>query len=413
MSQVSVITATILELLCGVFIINGLIGEERKIKVLEAGAFVITATLYITIVPAEWVNSSYVLTFLYVKLSYRVSWKDSLITGVLSLLLGGIAELICYFPFAFLLHERWTSCEAAFVSVILCYVLVKKFPVWHLREWCRRKEVWYIAVVLFSMVLMLAEIVSYRMTLELELGDYIYIISCVMLMWLMVLRLMKYRYEGRVRQKYFEAFCSVIDQIKGRQHKFQNQLDAVYSLHNLYGEYETLVEEQKKYLGKLVDYEMPTDVLILGNPILIAHVYEKLTEAQEAGLRIRMKLKASMEGCGGEDIHMVEILGTLFDNAIQDMVQTEQTEFLIFQVEEEDGIIIRVANPHREMKNQEIQRMFENGYSTKGEGRGTGLYHVKKLVQKYKIDLWVENRMMEGQNYICFSVVMGRSTPLA
>ncbi len=413
MSYVSVISAIVLELLCSVLIINGLMGEERKIRVFEAGIFILVATIYITVLPAEWVNGCYILTLLYVKFSYRVSWRDSLITVVLSLLLGGIVELICFFPFAFLFNERWTDSKAALFSVVLCYIVVKRCPVWYLKEWCSRKQVWYTAIVLFSLILMLTAIIRYRMTLELGLGDYIYIIFCMALMWLLGLRLMRYRYEEKLRKKYFDAFCSVIDQIRRRQHKFQNQLDAVYSLHKLYGEYETLVEAQRKYLGKLADYEMPTDVLVLENPILIAHVYEKITEAQEAGLRIRMKLRGSLEKCGIKDIHMVEILGTLFDNAIQDMKETGQTEFLVFEVEEGDGVMIRVANPHRKLENREIQRMFEAGYSTKGEDRGIGLYRVKKLVQKHKIELLVENEMIEEQNYICFSLIIGRSTPLA
>lgn len=31
----------------------------------------------------------------------------------------------------------------------------------------------------------------------------------------------------------------------------------------------------------------------------------------------------------------------------------------VFEVEKEDGIIIRVANPHEELKNKEIRQMFE------------------------------------------------------
>lgn len=69
----------------------------------------------------------------------------------------------------------------------------------------------------------------------------------------------------------------------------------------------------------------------------------------------------------------------MLDNVIQDMVATGQTEYLVFEAEKEDGIIIRVANPHSRMKNQELHRMFEKGYSTKGEDR----------------------------NYICFSVMIG------
>ena len=416
MIYVSVTGAVILELLCNIFLLNGLLGKRKKIPTFWAGIYVAAATVYIMIVPDSWTNACYVLTFLYVVLGYHVSWKNSLVTVVVSLLLGGIIELVCLFPFVFILRGYWPESMinllAAFCSVLLCLALVKTIPIWYLKKWCSRKEVWYIAVLLVSLILMLTTVFGFHMTLELELGDYIYIMACLLLMWFLGFRLMKYRYEERIRKKYFHAFCSVIDQIKRRQHKFRNQVDAVYSLHWLYDDYDTLVEEQRKYLGKLLDYEMPADVLILKNPILIAHVYEKITEAQEAGLRIKMELRCSLAKCGIEDIHMVEILGTLLDNAIQDMVATGQRESLIFEVEKEDGFMIRVANPHSRMANHELQRMFEKGYSTKGEGRGIGLYHVNKLVQKYGIDLVAENRMIEEQNYICFSVMIGKSTPL-
>lgn len=301
---------------------------------------------------------------------------------------------------------------AALESVILGYILVKKLPICYLNKWCKKKEVWYIVVVVFSLILLMTKIIDYNMTWEFQLEDYIFILVALSLLWMLCFRLMRYRYEERLRKRYFEAFESVVDQIRSRHHKFQNHLDAVYSLHNLYAEYEVLVEEQRKYLKKLTDYEMPAEVMVLKNPILIAHVYEKITEAQEAGLRIRMKLRCDLERCEMNEIHMIEILGTLFDNAIQDMKQTGQTEFLIFEVEKEDGIIVRVANPHEELKNKEIRQMFERGYSTKGKNRGIGLYHVKKLVQKHTIELLVENRIIEEQNYLCFSVIIGRSTPL-
>ncbi len=54
MSYVSVISATVLELLCSVLIINGLMGEETKIRIFVAGIFILSATLYITVLPEEW-----------------------------------------------------------------------------------------------------------------------------------------------------------------------------------------------------------------------------------------------------------------------------------------------------------------------------------------------------------------------
>lgn len=417
MEYLAIIGAIVLELLLGIVIIKRLLGKQQVIPFAWGILFVVFATVYIVFVPAEWVNGCYIFMLLYIRVGYRVSWKDSLITTLLCVLLVGITELICFFPFVFIFNGKWSETVnnllAAGISFLFWCVCMRKVPVYYLKKWCGKKEVWYIAVVSFSLILMLTTIINYNMTFELELTDYIYIIMGLILMWILSFRLMRYHYEERIRKKYFVVFESVIEQIRSRQHKFQNHLDAVYSLHKLYDEYETLVQEQRKYLQKLTDYEMPAEVMALKNPILIAHVYEKITEAQEAGLRIRMKLRCDLEKCKMDEIHMIEILGTLFDNAIQDMKQTRQTEFLVFEVEKENGIIIRVANPHEEMKNQEIRKMFERGYSTKGKNRGIGLHHVKQLIQKHKIELLVENRIIEEKNYICFSVMIGRSTPLA
>ena len=243
----------------------------------------------------------------------------------------------------------------------------------------------------------------------LELADYLYISICILLMWLLGLRLMKYRYEEKIQRDYLKAFSSVIDQMKRRQHKFRNQMDAVYSLHKLYKDYDSLVEAQCDYLGKLEEYEMPTDVLMLKKPIIIAHVFEKITEAQEAGIKINMRLTCDLANCRIQDIQMIEILGTLFDNAIQDMLKTERTEYLLFEVKEtESGVMICIGNPHEKIPAYELKCMFENGYSTKGENRGIGLYHLKQIVKKQDLEIMIENKCIENQNYIYFSVILGK-----
>ncbi len=408
-------TTTVLELLSSTFVVNGLVGKEKTIPIFKTSIFIVATVAYILMLPDTLTTGSYLLFLLYIKWSYNESWKNSLITLILCIILVGLVELVSFFPFAFIMHgwlsDIMNNLFASSCSVILCFAVARCIPIQHLKNWCEKKEVTYIAVVFFSLLLMLTTIINFKMTLELDVGDYIYITACVVLMWLLVVRLMRYRYEEKIRKKYFDAFCSVIDQMKRRQHKFRNQMDVVYSLHKLYDDYDKLVEEQRKYLGKLVDYEMPTDVLVLENPIIIAHIFEKIAEAQEAGLRIRLKLSCSLADCGIDDIHMVEILGTLLDNAIQDMIATKQKEFLYIEVKYEEGIIIRVANPHKKIKNPEMRLMFEKGYSTKGEGRGIGLYNVRELVKKYKVDLAVENQSEEEKNYICFSLVIKESTP--
>lgn len=413
-SYLLVAGATLLELLCTIFVINGLVGEKRQISVINAIVFSVLTLMYVLLAPNVLTTGSYLIILLYVKFSYKETWKNSIIVVILNIIIVGLVELLCYFPFAFIvrgiLPDEVNNLLASLCGLVLCIIISTYLPIRYLKDWCKKKEVLYIAVVIFSLVLMLTAFTNLRMTLQLELIDYIYISMAVLLMWVLSVRLLKYRYEEKIRKKYFEAFCSVIDQIRRRQHKFRNQMDAVYSLHKLYGDYKMLVEAQREYLGKLEDYEMPADVLVLENPIIIAHVYEKIMEAQEAGIHIKMKLSCELSDCGVKDIHMIEIIGTLLDNAIQDMVENGKTKFLRLEIKREDGISIQVANPHEKLKISELKKMFDKGVSSKGEGRGIGLYNVKQLAKKYKIDFMVENKIYEDENYICFSAIIGKST---
>lgn len=406
-----VVCPIVFELICSLFIIKGLTAESLPIY--HNIIFVAGLTLYLILLPDYLASTSYIVVCLFVKYVFRQTWRDSIVSTILCVLMVGIIELISFFPFGVLLYERLpdgvNNLLAAVCCVAISFFIYRKIPIYYLKKWCARKEIWYIATVVFSLGLMMVAIVHYHLTLELGFGEYICIVGSIILIWILVLRVMKYRYMEKTRKRYFDAFCSVIDQIRRRQHKFRNQMDAVYSLHKLYDDYDLLVQAQREYLGKLMAYEMPVDVINLENPILIAHVYEKITEAQEAGIRIRLKILCGLVNLGIQDIHMVEILGTLLDNAIQDMVITGEKEFLQFEVKEENGITVCVANPHSKMKVSELQKIFEKGTTTKGEGRGIGLYNVKKLVSEYGIKLMVDNRSYAGKNYLSFSVIFNKN----
>lgn len=129
MEHFAMLGAIMLELLFSIIIINSLLGKKEKIPLIWAILFVIIVTGYIVFVPDEWVNGCYLLTLLYVKIGYRVSWKEGFITVILSLVVGGLIELLCLFPFLFIFDGRWpdsvSKVLAALGSVILCYVLTK------------------------------------------------------------------------------------------------------------------------------------------------------------------------------------------------------------------------------------------------------------------------------------------------
>ena len=52
-----------------------------------------------------------------------------------------------------------------------------------------------------------------------------------------------------------------------------------------------------------------------------------------------------------------------------------------------------------------IEKIFENGFSTKGTGRGVGLFHTKQLVESLGGEIYVESQVGKGS---CFTVKLSR-----
>ena len=62
---------------------------------------------------------------------------------------------------------------------------------------------------------------------------------------------------------------------------------------------------------------------------------------------------------------------------------------------------MRIANTFDKLTISEISPFFEMGFSTKGEGRGNGLYNVKQVVHKYHGDIIA--RSLDKEGYIAVS----------
>ena len=59
-------------------------------------------------------------------------------------------------------------------------------------------------------------------------------------------------------------------------------------------------------------------------------------------------------------------------------------------------MLITVEDSGDGMKQEIIEHIFENGFSTKGEGRGTGLYRVKSLSDEFGGKITVESTVGVG-----------------
>ena len=100
---------------------------------------------------------------------------------------------------------------------------------------------------------------------------------------------------------------------------------------------------------------------------------------------------------------LITILGNLTENAfdaLRDAPENAQKEVTVSIREGEHGMLISVDDSGAGIAADKLDRIFERGFSTKGEGRGTGLSLVKETVDAFHGTIRVESEPGIGSSFI-------------
>lgn len=350
---------------------------------------------------------SYILLFVYLKLAYKEDILQTLVVTVLSVIFAGIVEcLVAYIVGLIIIKD--TQETGLYVIVVTGITLIIAFVMLNLRigrvlDVLEKWDFTYAIVSILSLMIF-APVAFIRIMTKLDVSDYVYIAVCILAMWLLMLKVQEYKIDSKIRRQYLEGYKEVLAQIRRRQHKIKNQINTALSMFMLYDTYDELVEKQKEYLSKIMDYELPNDAITLEEPSIIALIYEKINEAVERGIRIKTSFSCSMVGSRISDLIWVDLIGTLFDNAIEalDGYEGERKIWLNIGMSGKNSIFVQIANTFDKLTFSQITPFFEMGFSTKGEGRGIGLYNVKQIVHKYHGD--ISARSIDKEGHIVFQI---------
>ena len=110
-------------------------------------------------------------------------------------------------------------------------------------------------------------------------------------------------------------------------------------------------------------------------------LYKKITEIQKKGIDFRMEVMYPVEETGMKPLDLSRVLGILLDNAVEAVEQVHGDISLVISAQA-DGVHIILDN----MVDQDVDipKIYEDGYSTKGSGRGTGLYSLREITANYE-----------------------------
>lgn len=179
--------------------------------------------------------------------------------------------------------------------------------------------------------------------------------------------------------------------MRTQRHDFSHELQVIYGLLEV-EEY----QEARDYLKKSVTEIAATSELVKTDNLgVTALLYTKtgLAEARKIALHIVVETSLKQISLKARDINM--ILGNLIDNAMDavEKLPISERQVAVTIGQDLDGYVLEVQNYGQSIPQDIIGKIFMPGVSTKGRGRGMGLYSIQKLVSKYngKISIKSDN----------------------
>lgn len=357
----------------------------------------------------------YPMVVFYCVRKYKRGVKSAVINTVLTFIILSLLQLVSVICVGMLVNlgvaERVILLIANLLMLILCIIFAKCVPLQKVSFYFQKGD-----LILYIIMLCGVSIIAVSgYLIKLYEGIYleVYLVVYTIIVFVCIMSASWERYKVKALEKemelqaykvYEESFKNLITEIRVRQHDFKNHINAIYIQHMMCQTYEELVERQKKYCEDIVYENRFADLLRLGDTMVIGFLYGKLTEADGKGIEVQYKFE-----CGDlkTDIPMyqiITILGNLINNAIEALENNDRKRLFVGMDENEKELHIEVRNTNEAIAWSEVTSLFKKGYSTKGAGRGLGLYSIKKMSREYDFDILFANKEIDGENWVSFEI---------
>lgn len=357
----------------------------------------------------------YPMVVFYCVRKYRRGVKSAVINTVLTFIILSLLQLVSAVMvgvfFSGKMEERIILLLMNILMFIIYEILSKLWDMQHLSYYFQKNDVilYIILIGAFCCVFGFIFLVKLQKGLYLEF----YLVTCVFIVFVCIMAASWERYKVKALEKemelqaykvYEESFKNLITEVRVRQHDFKNHINAIYIQHMMCHTYEELVERQKKYCEDIVYENRFADLLRLGDTMIIGFLYGKLTEADGKGIDVQYRFECGDLKVGIPIYKIITILGNLLNNAIEALEENDRKRLFVGMKEDEKELHIEVRNTNEAIAWSDVTSLFKKGYSTKGSGRGLGLYSIKKMSREYGFDILFANKEIDGENWVSFEI---------
>lgn len=194
----------------------------------------------------------------------------------------------------------------------------------------------------------------------------------------------------------------MVETLRAFNHEFKNKLHVILG-------FIEMGEPQK-----VTDYILNTSIVStqavsevtkkIQVPSIAALLIGKIIRANELGINLTLKPDSA---CREDDLNLpadiyITIIGNLIENSIEEL---NHENIAIKEIEAginiwKNGSILSVDDTGRGIPREIQDKIFEKGFSTKGDNRGSGMYLIKSLVERYHGEIEMESEENVGTSFV-------------
>lgn len=187
--------------------------------------------------------------------------------------------------------------------------------------------------------------------------------------------------------------------LRSQTHEFMNKLHVVIGM--IHMEY---YDELKDYVMKIAhQYQIEVGAVVrkIKDPVVAGFLLGKLSWAREVGVEMELEEDCCLPDMADADMvtELVTIVGNLLDNAV-DAVEKSTVKKINVKIIQNCGTLkIEVSDTGKGILKDQYDAIFKNGYSTKGENRGIGLYIMKRSIERLKGEITFVSKIGQGTTF--------------
>ena len=209
-------------------------------------------------------------------------------------------------------------------------------------------------------------------------------------------------------ENYIPVISELIQELRIKQHEFDNHIQTLNMIMFTNIDYEDRIRAMENYMNDIKGSSNLGDLIKLDNKVLAGFLYSKIKNAEELNIQFHILIKDYGFKLNLKDYEIIEIIGNLINNAFETGI--EHNVVILKLKKEKDMNVIEVKNKHSYLKKENINKIFNKGFSTKlGNRRGFGLYNIREIVRKYNGNIEIINEIYNDENYVVFRVLFIRN----